>query len=205
LPRVFKADEMPENQRIRSLGETLTGTGKQEQADRQREAQPAEPAAESAQMQPHPPHMSADSLERVQRLLHEVVASFGRQRNQLFQQLKPGLVRLAIAVARQIVGRELNSDEEAVKRVIGKALDEMGRSGRVVARVSPEDAPILREAIKQDQWTAPPLVELEIVADASVSRGGCVLESDYGQVDATIETQVAELAGLLSDSENQEI
>ncbi len=203
MPRVFKADEIPEGGRIRPLGKTLTEATNDAQARTQPEPRPAEPEAEPAPVEPHPPQVSADSLERVQRLLHEVVTSFGRQRNQLLQQLKPGLVKLAMAVARQIVGRELSADEDAVKRVMETALGELGRSGRVVARVSPEDAPVLREAIEQDQWAPPPMVELEIVADASVTRGGCVLESDYGQVDATIETQIAELARLLDNSENQ--
>ena len=203
LPKVFKADELPEDRRIRPLSNALTARqvsradDDTDAAGRDDSSVPAEAASGAAVAERHSPQVSADSLERVQRLLHEAVGSFGRQRAQLLQQLKPGLTKLVIGIAERVVGRELATDEEAIRRVIDAALDEMGRSGIVTVRVSPEDAGALREAIRQDDWHPPTTVELEIVADPAIARGGCTLESDYGQVDATVETQIAQLTRFL--------
>ena len=203
LPRVFKADELPQEKRIRPLSNALAArqvphaddeTGAAAKDD---SSAPVETDAAGVVRERHSPQVSADSLERVQRLLHEVVAGFERQRAQLLQQLKPGLTKLVIAVAQRVVDRELATDEEVIRRVIDAAIDEIGRSGIVTVRVSPEDAGALRDAIRQDEWHPPTTVELEIVADPAVARGGCMLESDYGQVDATVETQIAQLARFL--------
>jgi flagellar assembly protein FliH len=144
--------------------------------------------------------VSADSLERTQRLLHDVIACFRRQREQLLLQIRPAVVTLVVALATEVVGRELATDERAVLQVVERALAELGREGRTIVRVSPADAQTLRDAMDAGEWLAPVRAELEVVADVSVSRGGCVLDSDYGQIDATVETQVAELARLLVDS-----
>jgi flagellar assembly protein FliH len=135
----------------------------------------------------------------VQRLLHETVANFGWQRAQLLRQLKPGLTKLVIAISERVINRELATDEKAIRGVIDAALDELGRSGIVIARVNPDDAAALRDAIRHDEWHPLPTVELEIAADSDIARGGCVLESDYGQVDATVETQIAQLTRLLDE------
>lgn len=155
------------------------------------------PRDEAIDGERHRPQVSTESLERVQRLLHEVVSSFARQREELLEQLRPSVIRLVVGMARRIVGRELRTDRDAIRRVIDEALSELGRSGRIVARVAPVDADALRQAVSDDLWAPPTMVELDIVADPAVAPGGCVLESDYGQVDATVATQLDELARTL--------
>ena len=205
MPRVFKADELRDEKRIRPLGKALAGKGVPVEGgetgatDREEPSVPAEAHRGATIPERHSPQVSADSLERVQRLLHEVVASFGWQRAQLLRQLKPGLTKLVIAIAKRVVDRELATDERVIRDVIDAALDEIGRSGIVIARVNPEDAAALREAIRHNEWHPLTTVELEIAADSDIARGGCVLESDYGQVDATVETQLAQLTRLLDE------
>jgi len=200
VPRVHKAGDLHNTGRIRPLGQELAAVRGRHDAEEDRQETKLE--GQGPQIGSHPPQASADSLERVQRVLHETVASFGKQRAQLLEHLQPVIVKLVLAVARRIVDRELRTDGEAVKRVVHRALEDLGRSGRIIARASPEDADILRDAMDQDRWTAPSMVELEVVADPSISRGGCILQSDYGQVDATVETQMAEMGLLLTNGED---
>lgn len=68
-----------------------------------------------------------------------------------------------------------------------------------MVRVCPEDAQVLRQTLSEGTWLAPVRAELEIVADVSIARGGCILHSDYGQIDASIPTQMAELERVLLD------
>jgi|LSQX01.3.fsa_nt_gb flagellar biosynthesis/type III secretory pathway protein FliH len=144
-------------------------------------------------------HVSEESVERTQRLLCELITSLGRHRLQLLQELQPALVKLVTGLVEQIVGRELAIDGGDITRVVGRALAELGSEGRIIVRTGPEDAQILRQAIAEGRWLAPVRTDLEVIADVSIARGGCVLHSDYGQIDATIQTQMTELRRLLTD------
>jgi flagellar assembly protein FliH len=205
LPRVLKGDEVGDGKRIRPLGKVPAGqgvsdaVGESEAGGQEGASVPADVQSDGTVAERHSPQVSAASIERVQRLLHETVASFGWQRAQLLRQLKPGLTKLVIAISERVINRELATDEKAIRGVIDAALDELGRAGIVIARVNPDDAAALRDAIRHDEWHPLTTVELEIAADSEIARGGCVLESDYGQVDATVETQIAQLTRLLDE------
>jgi len=205
LPRVLKGDEVGDGKRIRPLGKVPAGQGvadevaESEAGGQDVSSVPADAQSDGTVVERHSPQVSAASIERVQRLLHETVANFGWQRAELLRQLKPGLTKLVIAISERVINRELATDEKAIRCVIDAALDELGRAGIVIARVNPDDAAALRDAIRHAEWHPPPTVELEIAADSDIARGGCVLESDYGQVDATVETQIAQLTRLLDE------
>jgi flagellar biosynthesis/type III secretory pathway protein FliH len=61
-------------------------------------------------------------------------------------------------------------------------------------RVHPQDAPALVAYFQQHQRG-----NLEVIADAQVTRGGALLETAQGQLDARLETQLVEITHGLAD------
>ena len=197
LPHLLKGGATPDGKPVRPLGRLMVEPAVAPSRDTGPDSEAKPGSVEPVEGRLHGPQPSSESFERVQRLLHEMVMSFSRQRDELLAELRPSIVRLVVGMARRVVGRELRTDREAIRRTIDEAVSELGRSGRIVARTAPPDAAELRRAIDDGLWTPPTMVELDIVADPAVSPGGCVLESDYGSVDATIATQLDELARTL--------
>lgn len=104
------------------------------------------------------------------------------------------LLRLALEIARKVVHRETTMDPEIAVTLVRVALSRL--HSRVVARVRlhPEDRDYV--ASRTDRFSA--VSSLELVADPSIARGGCLVETDMGDVDARIERQFAEIErGLL--------
>jgi flagellar biosynthesis/type III secretory pathway protein FliH len=58
----------------------------------------------------------------------------------------------------------------------------------------PEDCAVLRDAIEPFSRSA----QLELRPDASIERGGAVLRSDVGSLDARVDVRLEALAKLLS-------
>ena len=100
------------------------------------------------------------------------------------------LVELAFAVAKRIVRRELGVNRGAVTALVRSCMAEFPAVGVKRVLVHPDDLEMVRGAV-------PPHVEA--VADAGVPRGGAVLETDQGRLDARIETQLDEIALGLAD------
>ncbi len=101
------------------------------------------------------------------------------------------VVHLAMQTARKLLRRELEARPESIVPTIESALRTLGRSGRDVrVHVHPEDAAALAAA-RADLVVADPRWEhLRVVAEESMERGGCRIESEIGTVDASVESQL---------------
>jgi flagellar assembly protein FliH len=103
------------------------------------------------------------------------------------------VARLALRVAEKILRQKLETSPEALVPVVDEALRSLQAQpqSRVVLRVHPDDQPVLEP--RKARWLArfPGLESLKVVADEELPRGSCRIESDFGTVDATIETQLA--------------
>lgn len=113
-----------------------------------------------------------------------LVRSVGEQLDALQQEMARAIASTATALARQVLRSELATRPECVSQVAEQALDALLLSARhIVVRVHPDDHALIAghsaEAIAARG--------ARLVADASIARGGCRVESDIGLVDATID------------------
>jgi flagellar assembly protein FliH len=109
---------------------------------------------------------------------------------------EPEVIRLALAIAKRVIHREIATDPRIVVDTVRESLRRLG--GRAVARVrvNPAELPALNEAWHELTNVAR---EIEFVPDDSVSPGGCLVESRQGDIDALVETQVAAVAAQFLD------
>ena len=129
----------------------------------------------------------------VLRKLGETLEELAGLRRHLLQQSERQLVQLALALARRIVHREVTVDEELAGALARIALERLGEAGPATVRLHPED--FARTAARDaERWRA---AHVTVVADAAVARGGCLVESPFGFVDASIDAQFEELARTL--------
>lgn len=112
----------------------------------------------------------------------------------------PTAIALATKMAEQIVGHAVAVAPDVMAEIVGVALDACRPRGDWVrVRVHPDDAAAV--AARRDVLVtrAPKAAALEIVADESVARHGCIIETAVGRVDARLETQLAALERALTE------
>jgi flagellar assembly protein FliH len=100
-------------------------------------------------------------------------------------------------VARRIVHREVSLDADLLSAMARVALDRLGEKAQVTVRLHPDEFDATGAG-------ASPLLgsHVKVLADASVGRGGCRVESDFGAMDAGVDAQIQELArALLGDAD----
>lgn len=134
--------------------------------------------------------------DAVLRRLGETIDELAGLRRHILHHSEHQLVQLAIALARRIVRRELAADDELLEALARVALERLGEARPATIRLNPEDF-ARTSAGRLEQWTA---AHVSVVPDPAVSRGGCVVESPFGFIDAGIEAQLQELAGALLES-----
>lgn len=107
------------------------------------------------------------------------------------------VVDLALQIAQKVVEREVENMPDLAVNVIRTALEEMDARTATRVRVNPNDEEILRRRWRE---VIPPGVSadrIELIGDERVAPGGGVIESTQGQVDAQLETKLAQLGNAL--------
>ena len=122
--------------------------------------------------------------------LRQVMGDLQAAWRQLQGQAEHDAVGLALAVARKILGREPSVTPEQVLDVVKAAVAKVSDQDRILIRIDPADIEVVRthdETI--DAWVEK-AGAVTIEADNSVGPGGCVIETDFGDVDARLEKQL---------------
>jgi flagellar assembly protein FliH len=130
----------------------------------------------------------AAMLQRLTRTLEDLTSL----RSEMIRATERQMVQLALAVARRIVHREVSLDADLLIAMARVALDRLGDSASITVRLHPDEyqatgagqSPVLGAHVK-------------VVADASVGRGGCRIESDFGMLEPGVDAQIQELGRAL--------
>lgn len=115
-----------------------------------------------------------------------VLGSLDAALAELQQDMARSLAVSATHLARQIVRSELSQRPELVGSVAREAVETLLLSARhITLRVHPDDQPFIAQGAAEVIASR----GARLVADAAVSRGGVLVESDIGVIEATLEAR----------------
>jgi len=125
-----------------------------------------------------------------QQALVQAVRDFAHERETYFHRVEAEVVSLALAIARKILHREAQVDPLLLAGVVRVGLDNVAAGTRVRLRVNPEQIQAWQNFFSQQ----PDLQSLpELMGDATLGPGRCMLETELGSTDLTLETQLKEI------------
>jgi flagellar assembly protein FliH len=130
-----------------------------------------------------------DEKQNCERLIENISKQFARQA----AFLEVNAVKLAVAVADKIMKKEISIDGTVVLHQIRESLHRVWGVDMVKLRINPNDEGLVREHRTALLAGSDFIREVMIEADENVERGGCVIESSAGNVDARISTQLKQV------------
>jgi flagellar assembly protein FliH len=138
---------------------------------------------------------SAAKIEPALARLAESLRELASLRRKYLLEAEADAVKLAVAVARKILHRELSVDPESLLGVVKAAFERVDARDIHRIRLNPEDQPIVQAHLAAAG--VPP--QIELIADASLERGGVVIETSRGCLDASVASQLKEIERGLVD------
>jgi len=137
-------------------------------------------------------------VERLAAMIHELARPFEVQDAEVEREL----LTLAMALARQIVRRELKSDPTQIIGIIREAIAALPVAAREVrVHLHPEDGAVVREHLAptdaERAWV--------MVEDPVMARGGCRITTATSRIDARLETRLAALLSELMGDERHAV
>jgi flagellar assembly protein FliH len=115
------------------------------------------------------------------------------KRLEVIEQAEQEIIDLALLVARKVVKVISESQKQVVVENIKAALGRIKTSGKVTVRVNLADLETATEHLDEFITLLESSGGIHILEDSSVDSGGCYVETDFGEVDARIAVQFAEL------------
>ena len=126
-----------------------------------------------------------------------ILAEAAAIRDRALAEAERETARLAIAVAQRILGEELSLAPERITAMVADVLGRARRAADVTITVHPDDAATLRRMQDQLLERAGRPARFAIVEDPGITRGGCTVKTELGELDARIETQLDTLSRAL--------
>jgi flagellar biosynthesis/type III secretory pathway protein FliH len=108
-------------------------------------------------------------------------------------------IDLALRIAEQALGAAIAVDAERVIDVVRGALRRLVERERVLLLVNPDDLDIVRERVADLVGELGGIEHCEVQAERRVARGGAVVRTEEGEVDATLDTKLARAREVLED------
>jgi len=130
----------------------------------------------------------ADKARRLEGLL----TGLGGLKAQIVGETEKELLELAVGIAKCIVRAEVKTDLEVIERTVRAAATLVVDRSQIRIVISPDDMEAVKGLLPEFAVTTRG-AKLEIAEDSTIERGGCILETGFGRINATIESQLATL------------
>lgn len=111
-------------------------------------------------------------------------------RGEYYGKAEKEMVDLVLLISAEIVRREVAQDPGIVAEVLRKAVSELETKQSIVVRLSPQDVALIggmRESLQQEMEV---IEGIELKSDPAITPGGCILETNIGSLDATVENRL---------------
>jgi flagellar assembly protein FliH len=131
--------------------------------------------------------------QRVIERFHVVLAKAIERRHEIIRESEEQVVHLVLSIARKVVKVISESHREVVIANIEQALTRLQQKSDVVVRVNLADLPLVTEQREELLQSAERAGKITIAEDTTIDPGGCVIETDFGEIDARIAAQLQEI------------
>lgn len=142
---------------------------------------------------------AAKKLETAARSFAAAVTEVDKLRAELAERSRDDMLRLVMVIAEQVIRREVSLHPDIVVKTIEQALQASVRADHCKIQINPADLDAVTAQKPLFLASISGLKNVNIEAEPKVTAGGCRIESDLGEVDATLETQLEMIRQTLNE------
>jgi len=131
--------------------------------------------------------------ERLIERLHKILDAAIGKRQEIIDQTETQLIDLVLLITRKVIKVISENQRNVVINNIVQALNKLKSREDIAIRVNLADLDLATEHVKDFMRMVENAKSISVLEDSSVDRGGAVIETDFGQIDARIFSQLKEI------------
>jgi flagellar assembly protein FliH len=128
-------------------------------------------------------------VESAVKSLNQAATDILNLRQEIYRTVEHEVVELALSIARKVVCQEIKINPDVVVCVAREALSQVDAPGKIKIRLNPADLEFINATQGQISELVHQMDNVALETEESIARGGCVIETNQGDIDARIEKQ----------------
>ena len=132
-------------------------------------------------------------VDRLIDRMHRILEAVMQRREEILADTESQIVELVILMARKVIKILSENQKNVVMANTLAALKKVKTRGEVTLRVNLEDVKLTSSNAQEFISHVENIKGITVLEDSSVERGGCIVETDFGAIDARISSQLQEL------------
>ncbi|MFO7848422.1 MAG: flagellar assembly protein FliH [Spirochaetia bacterium] len=134
-----------------------------------------------------------EEVERLIEQLHHIIDKTLEKRKEIIEESETQLINLVLIIAKKVVKVISENQKNVVVNNVIQALRKLKSRGEVLLKVNLDDVDITTEHVKDFMRMVENVQSITVVEDSTVDKGGCIVETDFGEIDARISSQLHEI------------
>ncbi|MCR5188092.1 MAG: flagellar assembly protein FliH [Treponema sp.] len=132
-------------------------------------------------------------VDRLIDRMHKILEAVMQRREEILQDTESQIVELVILMARKVIKILSENQKNVIMANTMAALKKVKTRGTVTLRVNIEDVKLTSAHTDEFIKHVENIQGITVLEDSSVEKGGCIVETDFGAIDARISSQLSEL------------
>lgn len=142
-----------------------------------------------------------EMIDQEQNQIHSLLQTIEQRLSGLTPAVEKALLTFTLGVAEHIVRQEIKISPEIVLNVIQDGIKNILGVETIKIRVNPSNVQLVQQQKHTIQSVSSSLREIIFEADEHIEQGGCIIESDLGNVDARIITQIEQVNSIINQQQ----
>jgi len=142
-------------------------------------------------------------IDTVVQQVRNVLQEMENQRESLYRVYEGEMLQLALGISKKILHHECQVNEDVITATLREVAKHIVDQRKIVLRLNPADAQFIQSHPDKAVPVKKGRQGVELLKDPSITRGGCVVETAFGGIDATMETQFDQIVSLLWERFNE--
>ena len=134
-----------------------------------------------------------NEVERLIDKVHIILSNAIEKRNEIIEESETQMISLVLLISQKVIKVISENQKNVVINNVIQALRKLKTRGEVVVRVNLADVQLTTEHIKDFMRMVDNIRSVTVLEDSTVDRGGCIIETDFGEIDARISSQLNEI------------
>lgn len=138
-------------------------------------------------------------LEPILAMFQENLEKLFKYQKEMYTKSEDEILNLAISLASRIIHHEVRTNKDIIMKAIKTAANRVMSREQITIRINPEDMEYVLQNKSKLKDDLDNIQQVSFKEDSSVSKGGCIIDTNFGSISAIIEKEFDEFEKLLKN------
>jgi flagellar assembly protein FliH len=129
--------------------------------------------------------------------LQEQIKNILNLKESLVKEMEKDIVELAIKVAEKVINKKIEEEPELVSNYLIELLPKIEQAKNITIWINPNEIEYVKLSKEKFKNLVENVENINIAPDSRIEKGGCIIETNFGKIDARVSTKLEVLKEII--------